>query len=89
MAKKYATKETCGSCAIVRTNPPKCTAKTPILDVVLSFDEALKLQAGIAEAIQRMNRCDLRKVDPELTVAVHLDTKTKRITVHNWPKLSN
>ena len=86
MAKQSVQKETCGGCAINDIKPPKWTAETPMLNLIFSFEDALKLQAGIAEAIQRMNRCDQRKVSPALTLAVHLNTH--RISVHNWPDIS-
>lgn len=83
MAKKPAQKATCGGAAISEIGPAKQTSETKILNLSLSFEESLKLQAGIGEAIQRMNRCDLRKFSPVLTLAIHLNTS--RLSVHNWP----
>ena len=82
MAKTNYRKETCGGCNIYSFSPPRLAESTKIVNVVLLFEDALKLQAALAESIQRMNRIDQRKIALSVTLAVHRDKS--RLTVHSY-----
>ena len=75
--------DTFGTCAYDHTSPGKVTAETPVLNIVLSFQEALKLNLAIDECVRqlgRYNRATKYGKSAGLTVAIHLDQE--RISIH-------
>lgn len=52
--KKY----TYGTCKYERTSPPKekISGNTGVVNIVISFEEALKLNVAVDECIRRLNR---------------------------------
>lgn len=76
-----------GGCKMVGTSPEKKDLKpeTKVLNLEITFEEALKLHLAIGECLSKLNAykrnspADTRKV---LGVAVHLDTSY--ITVHEF-----
>lgn len=78
-------KGTFGTCAYDRTQPARdtLTNATKILNIHLSFEEALKLGLAIDECLRQVNRYNKAKnvgKQAGLNVAVHLDQG--RISIH-------
>ena len=77
--------DTFGTCAYASTTPPraKLTNETKIMNVLLSFEEALKLNLAIDECVRKLNRYKKSMKAGKraaLVVAVHLDQE--RISIH-------
>ncbi len=55
----------CGSCTFERLNPPRTvlTADTRTINIVIPFDEGLKLHLALLERLQEINRLDLRMTE--------------------------
>jgi hypothetical protein len=73
-------KETFGTCTFARTQPPTNTPE--VLNIQVTFEEALKLHLAIGEclsSLNKVNRSTRAGKKTALNLAVHL-TK-KRITV--------
>jgi len=76
---------TFGTCAYECTKPPRTalTNATKIINVHLSFEDALKLNLAIDECVRRLNRYNKAKKAGKrvaLNVAIHLDQS--RISIH-------
>ena len=74
---------TFGTCALNHLSPPAITATTRAVNIVVSFEEALKLNLAIDEglrALNKNNRATREGKDSALCLTVYLDTK--RITVN-------
>jgi hypothetical protein len=76
---------TFGTCSYARTGPPETEVSkaTKILNVVLSFEEALKLNLAVDECVRKLN--SYKKSTREgkkrgLNLAIHLHQR--RITVN-------
>ena len=74
-----------GGCAIGAFSPAreKITSRTKIVNVVLSFEEALKLGLAIDECVRELNsynRSTKAGRDAALNLAIHIDKG--RITVN-------
>jgi hypothetical protein len=81
--KKVLKKGTFGTCAYAKTSPATLAADTSIVNVVLSFEEALKLNIAIDECVRalgRYNRAHSAGKSAGLNVAIHLNQR--RISVH-------
>jgi len=81
----YFKKDTFGTCAYDHTSPPRenFTNQTKIVNVLLSFEEALKLNLAIDECVRKLNRYKKStKIGKSaaLLVAVHLELN--RISIH-------
>jgi hypothetical protein len=84
-SEQHFKKSTFGTCAYNITTPPRenLTANTKIINVILPFEEALKLNLAIDECIRRLNRYNkAKKVGKRvaLNLAIHLDQS--RVSVH-------
>lgn len=74
---------TFGTCSYERTSPSSLTPATKVVNIFLSFEEALKLNMAIDEAVRaigRYNRSTAAGKNAALNVAIHLDQS--RISVH-------
>ena len=74
-----------GTCAYERTSPAreKVTENTKILNVMLTFEEALKLNLAIDECVRKLNtykRSTKAGKSMGMNVAIHLEQS--RITVN-------
>ena len=72
-----------GTCSFAKTSPAQLTSETKIVNVILSFEEALKLNLAIDECVRtlgRYNRATKTGKSAALNVAIHLDQR--RISVH-------
>lgn len=77
-------KSSFGTCAFQRTSPPRNTLSpaTPVLNVTVSFEEALKLSLAIDECVRELNKLKRSTKKAKITgvnLAVMLDMR--RITV--------
>lgn len=73
---------TFGACAYAKASPLQLADGTPVLNVVLSFEEALKLNLAIDEGVRwigRHNRATSLGKSVGLKVSIHLDKR--RVTV--------
>jgi hypothetical protein len=82
---KIPLKTTFGGCTGSSIGPAvsNLSANTRILNVTVSFEEALKLNLAIQECIRKLNgynRATSEGRDTALTVAVHL--QDKRLTIN-------
>ena len=76
---------TFGTCPYQRTSSPEdqLSPETKVLNVFLSFEDALQLNVAIDECVRRLNRYKRNsKVGKRaaLNIAIHLDQR--RISVH-------
>jgi len=74
---------TFGTCAFNHLTPPTFSDATRAVNIVVSFEEALKLDLAINEAVRtlnRNNRATREGRDAAVCLTVHLDAK--RITVN-------
>lgn len=83
--KSHFKQSTFGTCAYARTNPNReaLTNTTKILNVHLSFEEALKLGIAVDECLRQLNRYNKAMKAGKraaLSIAVHLDQG--RISIH-------
>lgn len=67
-----------GTCNFSRTSPPQesLSASTKVLNVVLSFEDALKLGLAIDECVRKLNsynRSNTAGKRSALNLALHLD----------------
>ena len=73
-----------GACSYVTKAPAQIAADTTVVKLVLTFEEALKLNVAIGAAVQeltRKNRGTPEKRRAGVKLIVHLNEK-KRIRVH-------
>ena len=85
MAKPRTKTYSFGACAFSRTSPKRetVTSKTKILNVLISFEEALKLNLAIDECVRRLNsynRATKLGKSRGLNLAIHLDKA--RVTIN-------
>lgn len=85
MADQPVRKKTFGACSYSKTSPPvgSLSPSTKILNLAISFEEALKLNVAIDECVRRLNSYNrARKAGKQsgLTLAIHLPSR--RVTVH-------
>jgi hypothetical protein len=82
-SKKVLKTDTFGTCSYEKTSPAAVTPTTSILNVILSFEEALKLNMAIDECVRalgRYNRAHQMGKRAALKVSIHLNQR--RISVH-------
>jgi hypothetical protein len=77
-------KQTCGAAKYAKTNPSEgaINSATKIVNIIISFEEALKLNLAIDECVRRLNSYNRATVDGRrsaLNIALHLNKQ--RITV--------
>jgi hypothetical protein len=75
--------DTFGTCSYGRTSPKQLAADTRVVNIFLSFEEALKLNMAIDECVRKLgryNRATKAGKGAALNLAVHLDQC--RISVH-------
>lgn len=68
-------KSSFGTCSVERTSPPKVDADTKVVNVFLTFEEALKLNLAIDECVHhlgRYKRSTTAGKSAGLNLAVHL-----------------
>ena len=71
-----------GACTFAKTSPAQLSVDTPALNVVLSFEEALKLNLAIDECVRKLNsynRATAAGKNAGLTMVIHLDKHRIRI----------
>jgi hypothetical protein len=74
---------TFGTCSLNHFSPPVISSSTRALNIVVSFEDALKLNLAISEgvrALNKNNRATREGRDSALNLTVYLDKK--RITVN-------
>jgi hypothetical protein len=83
---KAMLKKTCGSCAAVEIGPSPITSGTKMANVMITFEEALKLQAAIAECVQRLHRYGRStKSGNQKMVSLSVQLHANRVCVDEWP----
>ena len=85
LSNKPKLKVSFGTCSYAKTSPPpgSLSPETKILNVVVPFEEALKLSLAIDEGVRRLNsynRSTRAGKRSALIVAIHLDLQ--RVSVH-------
>ena len=83
-------KFTFGTCAFTRTSPAteKLSCNTKILNVMISFEEALKLNLAIDECVRKLNtykRSTKTGKTMGLNLVIHLAQKRVTINEQNIP----
>jgi len=82
MADPVLKKDSFGACGFERVSPSELAASTPALNVVMSFEDALKLNLAIDECVRKLgryNRATAAGKNAALMMVIHLDTKRVRI----------
>ena len=72
-----------GGCNYERSSPNQIAADTKVLNVIFSFEDALRLNLAIDECVRKLNaynRAKKKGKSAGLSVAIHLDKR--RVTVH-------
>ena len=72
-----------GTCRYSRTSPPKITSETKVLNIMLAFEDALKVGLAIDECVRtlnRYNRSTRQGKSAALNIAIHLNQG--RISIH-------
>ena len=77
-----------GGCDFERTQPStsEFNSKTKMLNVILSFEDALKLNIAIQSCLQKINAQDHRTKNGKnaaMNIAIHFDIN--RITINEKP----
>ena len=71
-----------GACSYVKMSPTERTAETQVLNVVMTFEEALKLNLAVDECVRNLNRYNRAKSagkNAGLKLIIHLDKKRIRV----------
>jgi hypothetical protein len=74
--------ESFGACTYAKISPTERTAETQVINVVLSFEEALKLGLAIDECVRQLNRYNRATSEGKnagLKLIVHFDKKRIRV----------
>jgi hypothetical protein len=69
---------TFGTCSLNHLSPPSISPETRAVNIVMSFEDALKLNLAISEgvrALNKNNRATREGRDAALCLTVYLDTK--------------
>jgi hypothetical protein len=75
---------TFGTCRYDRLKPPKedITASTKSINVIVSFEEALKLNLAVQEGLRKLNRYKMSaKEGKQAAINLCLHTETKHIAI--------
>lgn len=85
MAQKPRVKKSLGACGYAKTSPPQqlMSPDTKILNIAISFVDALRLNVAIDECVHRLNSYDRATragKQSGLVLAIHFPSR--RITVH-------
>jgi hypothetical protein len=75
-------KSSFGACSFAKTSPTALAADTRAINLVVTFEEALKLNLAIDECVRtlgRYNRAKSRGKNAALMMVIHLDKKRIRI----------
>ena len=71
-----------GACSFTRRSPEYLAATTPAINIVVSFEDALKLNLAIDECVHqlgRYNRATVAGKNAGMMLVIHLDKKRIRI----------
>lgn len=71
-----------GACKFTSVSPKELRPETPALNIVLTFEEALKLNLALDEAVHhlgRYNRAFSEGKSAGVRIIVHLDKKRVRV----------
>ena len=83
MADEITLKESSfGACGYAKRSPVQLTSETPAVNLMLSFEDALKLNLAIDECVRKLgryNRATTAGKTAGLQMIVHFDTKRIRI----------
>ena len=74
--------ESFGACTYAKISPAERTAATQVINIVLSFEEALKLGLAIDECVRRLNRYNRATTEGKnagLKLIVHFHKKRIRV----------
>ena len=69
---------TYGTCAFARTSPPRLTSGTKVLNVIVPFEEALKLNLAVQACVMELNsynRSTKAGRDAAVNLTIYLDAK--------------
>ena len=88
---KIKTKKTFGICDFVHTSPPldELSPDTPKLNIVIGFEEALKLNMAMNECVRKLNSYDRSTIAGKrsaLNLVIHFPRKVITITEAALPK---
>lgn len=75
-------KDSFGACSFAKTSPIELTADTRCINVVVSFEEALKLGLAVDECVRQLGRYNRSKTEGKRTalmLVIHLDKKRIRV----------
>ncbi len=71
-----------GTCAYAKTSPDPLKEGTPVINVFVPFDEALKLNLAIDEAVRKLNKYKMStKAGKRASLNLSIHVGSKRITV--------
>ncbi len=78
-----------GACTFVSVSPKELAADTPALNIVLSFEEALKLNLAIDESVRKLsryNRATSIGKNAAVQLVIHLDKRRVRVLEGTLPR---
>jgi hypothetical protein len=81
-----------GACTFASVSPSTMSPGTPALNVVVSFEEALKLSLGIDECVRKLgryNRATSAGRNAALSILIHLDKNRIRVLESKLPSLTS
>jgi hypothetical protein len=86
MASRKLKTSSFGACTFDAMSPPRLTADTKAMNLVIPFDEALKLNLAIDECIRKLNRYNRATTEGKgaaLMMIVHFDKGRIRVQEGN------
>ena len=75
-------KSSFGACTFAKSSPAELAPGTPALNVVISFEEALKLNLAIDECVRKLNsynRATTEGKSAGMQLVIHLDKQRIRV----------
>jgi len=74
---------TFGTCSFAKTSPDPLKDNTPVINVIVPFDEALKLNLALDECIRKLNKYKMSSnAGKRASVNLSIYVGKKRITVN-------
>jgi len=74
---------TYGTCSFARTRPAAISPTTRVINVALSFEEALKLNIGVDECVRELNSYNrATKAGRDAALVLTIDLEQKRVAVN-------
>jgi len=81
-SEKILKSESFGGCSFARMSPAERTADTHVVNLVLGFEDALKLGLAIDECVRQLNRYNRARVEGRnsaLKLIIHFDKQRIRV----------